>query len=183
MYFTAKYNIKYFLLSLTLLLLVLSCSTSKNIAGNEPSYKSKGEVKKVESKLGFSISANDPNYALYAESAKWIGTPYKYGGTTKKGVDCSGLTMQIYKAVYDKRLQRSSANMAKYDVNNIPKKSLRPGDLIFFATSKNKNVISHVGVYLKNNYFIHASSKAGVVVNNLDEKYYKTTYKKSGRVK
>jgi cell wall-associated NlpC family hydrolase len=149
----------------------------------KPSPISKNQVKVLEKKLGFSISANDPNIALYNEAAQWLGTPYRYGGMSKKGADCSGVTLQIYKAIYKKNLHRTSADMAKHDVRNISKNSLRAGDLIFFATSRNKKAITHVGVYLKNNYFIHASSKAGVVVNNLSEDYYKKTYKQSGRVK
>ena len=147
------------------------------------SSKTPVKGKDIEQKLRISIPAKDPNISLYTEAAQWIGTPYKYGGMSKKGTDCSGLTFQIYKTVYKKSLHRSSSEMAKYDVKDIPKTSLQPGDLIFFATSSNKNTITHVGVYLKDNCFIHASSKAGVVVNNLNEDYYRKTYKKCGRVK
>ena len=171
-----------------LLLFLMSCSTPKKATTSntvKPSNPavSANSIKTVEQKLGFSISSKDPNKALYTEAAQWIGTPYKYGGMSKKGTDCSGITHQIYKTVYKKTLHRTSAEIAKYDVKNIAKSSLCPGDLVFFATSKNKNAITHVGVFLKDNYFIHASSKAGVVVNNLNEDYYKKTYKKSGRVK
>jgi lipoprotein Spr len=101
---------------------------------------------------------------------------------SQSGTDCSGLTYQLYKAVYKKTLRRSSADMAKYDVKDLTKSALKPGDLIFFATSGNTKAITHVGVYLKDNRFIHASSKAGVVVNNLNEDYYRKTFVKCGRV-
>lgn len=140
------------------------------------------QVKDVEKKLGIDIAKNDPNIPLYIEAAKWIGVRYKYGGMGQSGVDCSGLTYLLYKAVYKKTLHRSSADMAKHNVKDIAKSSLKPGDLIFFATSGNTKAVTHVGVYLKDNRFIHASSKVGVVVNNLNEDYYRKTFVKCGRV-
>ena len=140
------------------------------------------QVKDIEKKLGIAIHKNDPDVLLYIEAAKWVGVGYKYGGMGKSGTDCSGLTYQLYKAVYNKTLRRSSAAMAKYDVKDIAKGALKPGDLIFFATSGGSKAVTHVGVYLKDNRFIHASSKVGVVVNNLNVDYYRKTFVKCGRV-
>ena len=140
------------------------------------------QVQELEKVLGIAIEENDPDMPLYTEAAKWIGTRYKYRGMAESGVDCSGLTSLLYKAVYKKTLQRSSADMARHNVVAIDKSLLKAGDLIFFATSGNARAITHVGVYLKDNRFIHASSRAGVVVNNLNEDYYRKTFVKCGRV-
>ncbi len=140
------------------------------------------QTKGIEKKLGITIREDDPNMLLYIEAAKWVGTRYKYSGTGESGVDCSGLTNQIYKAVYKKTLNRSSADIARYNVTDIDKSLLEPGDLIFFATLGNAKAITHVGVYLKDNRFIHASSKVGVVVNDLSQDYYRRTFVKCGRV-
>lgn len=146
-----------------------------------PQDTANAQTKDVEKKLGITIQRNDPAMPLYIEATKWLGVRYKYGGMGQSGVDCSGLTNLLYKAVYNKTLQRSSSAIARYDVKDIAKSELQPGDLVFFATSGSSKV-THVGVYLKDNRFIHASSIAGVVVNNLNEDYYRKTFVKCGRV-
>ena len=183
-------NIRLGLLAGILLFAVSACGSSKKATQKKAPQKTsakkasttKTSVSTVSKRLGFPIAAKDPNMKLYVEASNWIGVPYKSGGTTKKGADCSGVTQQIYKTVYKKTLHRRSADMATHDVSNVSKGKLAPGDLVFFATSK-KNTINHVGIYLKSNYFIHASSKKGVMVSNLNEDYFKKTYKKGGRVK
>ncbi|MCF6240668.1 MAG: C40 family peptidase [Bacteroidales bacterium] len=130
-------------------------------------------------KLGVNLSGKE-NKELIKTMSEWKGTPYKYGGTSKQGVDCSGFVSSVYKEVYGKKLHRTSRDMYKYDVKKISKNNLKCGDLLFFKTSGKK--VSHVGIYIADNKFIHAASK-GVVINDLDESYYKKTYYKSGRVK
>jgi lipoprotein Spr/probable lipoprotein NlpC len=130
-------------------------------------------------KLGINLTGKE-NKKLIKTVAGWKGTPYKYGGTTKSGTDCSGFVSQIYKEVYGIKLHRTSRDMYKNDVKRISKNNLKCGDLVFFKTSGKK--VSHVGIYIADNKFIHAASK-GVVVNSLDDSYYKKTYYKSGRVK
>ncbi len=169
--------------SFTLLLIILfaSCGSQKGLLYNPK------EVKQVSNKLGIDLNNQDKNddkyMPLYAEASLWMGVPYRYGGTSKTGVDCSGLTFRIYQKVYKKKLHRSTADLEKKGINKISKGSLQPGDLVFFATSGNKNKITHVGIYLKDNKFIHASTTRGVVVDDLDDNYYKRTWKKAGRVK
>ena len=114
----------------------------------------------------------------------WLGTPYRYGGSTRKGVDCSGLVNQIYKQVYHRSLERSSSGIATRNCRKIMKSDLSSGDLVFFNTSRKKRKgINHVGLFLKNGYFIHASTSRGVIISNLKEDYYRKTWKQGGRVK
>ena len=141
----------------------------------------KMEEKELSRKLGIEIGKDD-NLALYKEVAGWLGVPYRYGGNNKNGVDCSGLVCQIYLTVYDKKLYRSSANMHDKNCKRIKKSQLKTGDLVFFATGKNRSKVNHVGIYLKDRKFVHSSSSRGVVISDIDEKYFVRTYVGCGRV-
>ena len=134
-------------------------------------------------KLGVSPSDSD-NKKLYSECASWLGTPYKYGGTSKSGTDCSGMTYSIYKTVYGKTLTRQSGDMLTNNCSKINKSQLREGDLVFFRTDgKKSSTPNHVGIYLKSNKFIHSSSSKGVVVSDLTQDYYVKNWISGGRVK
>jgi probable lipoprotein NlpC len=111
--------------------------------------------------------------------ASWLGTPYKYSGETRQGTDCSGMVMAIYKEVYKKNLFRSSMEQMK-NVMIIKKEELRTGDLVFFKISGDK--VSHVGIYIGESKFMHASTQRGVVINSLEEEYYKKWFFAGGRV-
>ena len=116
---------------------------------------------------------------LMKEIKSWLGTPYKYGGDTKSGTDCSGFVRSVYKKVYGIDLNRSARDL----VNNtrlISKDELQYGDLVFFKIKGNQ--VSHVGIYLGNNQFVHASSKNGVVINDLTATYYTKYFYKGGRI-
>jgi lipoprotein Spr len=147
-------------------------------------YKSSYDVSalaKAAVKLGFDIDRDD-NHDLYVEAAGWLGTPYRAGGVTKKGVDCSGLTMRMYDNVYRRTLPRSSDE--QYSLcRRVPKRRIKEGDLVFFSTDGRRKKVGHVGIYLKNGMFIHSSSSAGVAINKLTEKYYADNYMYVGRVK
>ena len=125
----------------------------------------------------------DYNHRLYIESAHWIGVPYRAGGSTMKGVDCSGLTYNIYKKVYRKHLKRNSDEQRQKNCRKVSKSRLQEGDLVFFHNGKNKRTATHVGIYLKDNRFIHASTSRGVIVSRLDEPYYRRVWMQGGRVK
>lgn len=133
-------------------------------------------------RLDMDIEMKD-NHKLYLEAADWIGTPYRYGGTTKKGVDCSGLTSAIYRKVYGKKLSRSSEEQRGRDCKRVLKRNLKEGDLVFFHNGKKKRKASHVGIYLKDGKFVHASTSVGVVVSSLNERYYDKHWLQGGRVK
>lgn len=137
----------------------------------------------LSKRLGVSLDGkkDKSNIRLYSEVEKWLGTPYRYGGISKTGCDCSGFVSQVYKAVYGISLQRNSASMRDKDCRNIRREELRTGDLVFFKTGS-ANRINHVGIYLKEGKFIHASSSKGVIVSDMNERYYQCTYSCSGRV-
>jgi lipoprotein Spr/probable lipoprotein NlpC len=130
-------------------------------------------------KLGVKLNGNE-DLNLLESMVSWKGTPYRYGGNTKKGTDCSGFVTSVYKEVYGKQLQRSSKDIVK-DVKYISKNEMKAGDILFFKI--NGKSISHVGIYIADNKFIHASTKSGVVVNDLSQEYYQKAFYKAGRVK
>jgi lipoprotein Spr len=134
-------------------------------------------------KFGIRITDKD-NLHLYRVASGWLGTPYRMGGNSRSGVDCSGLAVIVYREVYGRSLARSAADILKYNCRSIKRDHLREGDLVFFHTGGGKRTVpTHVGIYLKNNRFIHASSSRGVTVNSLSESYYLRTWLTGGRVK
>lgn len=141
------------------------------------------EVAYLSRQLKIPIENDDPDMPLLAEVSLWLGTPYKYGGDSKKGADCSGMVRQVFIRVYNKQLERSSEEQAKKNVTNINKGNLQTGDLVFFRTDSKSKKINHVGIFLRNGNFIHSSTSKGVIISNLNENYYSKNWAKGGRVK
>ncbi|GAB7141033.1 hypothetical protein RsTz2092_09930 [Deferribacterales bacterium RsTz2092] len=111
---------------------------------------------------------------LVSTSKNYLGVPYRWGGSSKSGIDCSGLTQAIYN-LNGLSIPRNSA--MQYNAGkNISKRSLQPGDLVFFATNGGRRV-SHVGVYVGNGKFIHAPGRGKKVrTANLSDKFFVKTY-------
>jgi len=121
----------------------------------------------------------DLNKDLVIECSEWIGTKYRFGASQKqRTTDCSGFVRKAYEKVYGVQIPFTSLSMHK-ELAKIDKKDLQEGDLVFFNI--NKKHVSHVGIYLFDNYFIHASVSRGVMVSSLDESYYKKFYHSAGR--
>ena len=118
------------------------------------------------------------NPYLLSEIDNWYGTEYKYGGTSKNGIDCSGLVKKIYQDVYKIELSGSSSDIFR-NCKSIKLNDLKEGDLVFFKTKKR---ISHVGIYLTNNKFVHSSSSYGVIISDLREGYWQRIFTKAGRI-
>lgn len=114
-----------------------------------------------------------------SEAYSWLGTPYKYGGVTKKGADCSGFVMTIYKNSLGIDLPRVSREQGDF-CRKINKKDLFPGDLVFFSSGKGK--VNHVGLYVGDNKILHASSSQGVVVSDLSVNYFTKHFHHAGMV-
>lgn len=167
---------KLFLQSILLLGLIISFSSCRTSAPRLD-YKA---LAKASIRLGVDINLED-NHKLYMESADWIGVPYRGGGDSKRGTDCSGLTYQVYRKVYRTQLPRNTEDLKKKS-NKVSKRNLREGDLVFFTSRNSGKKVAHVGIYLKNGKFIHASTSKGVIVSNLNEDYYTKHWISGGRI-
>lgn len=159
---------KLFFTLLTLLLVVSGCST-------KVSYKkpTKRETPPYSLKNKTSISI-----ALYEEYAKWHKTPYRLGGNSFRGVDCSSLVQSIYRDAFKISVPRTTKEQAKIGYK-VSKVSLKEGDLVLFKTGYN---VRHSGVYLERGNFINASTSYGVTISNLNNPYWKSKYWQSRRV-
>jgi cell wall-associated NlpC family hydrolase len=113
--------------------------------------------------------------AFYKE---WRGVKYKFGGNSKKGIDCSAFIQKAYKKTLDIKIPRTTLLQSKIG-KNIKKSQLKLGDLVFFKTGRNSR---HVGIYMENGKFMHASSKRGVTISKLDNIYFNKHYWKSQRI-
>lgn len=162
-----------------LLLLLGSCKSSRNSVKVKPDNR-EAAVTPVPHKLSSSSVDTEIGKRLVSEARKWLGVPYSYGGNSRKGVDCSGMVVAVYRDAASLKLPRSSADQHRY-CRDINRKDLEAGDLVFFKGSS-KGKISHVGIYIGDNKMIHASSSRGVIVSDLAEKYYVRHYHASGRV-
>jgi len=124
-------------------------------------------------------AAKPTNLEKYAK--EWLGAKYVYGAASKRKTDCSGYVMQVYKGFYGISLDHNAQRI--YDDGrgySIKRKKLQEGDLVFFG---NFWKISHVGIYLKGDRFIHASTSNGVVITPMDDNYWASKYKGARRFK
>ncbi len=125
-----------------------------------------------------SMSESHVKKLLMKEYRQWKGTPHVMGGNTKKGVDCSGFIHQVYKRVLGVAVPRST-KLLMTTGGRIKKKQLKPGDMVLF---KPPTYPRHVGIYVGNDKFIHASKSNGVTITDLKNPYWKKCYYSARRV-
>lgn len=119
---------------------------------------------------------------IVEETMTWIGTPYKYAGSDKKnGTDCSGMVVRVYEDVTGTKLPRNSKQQSEF-CTKLKSEDVKPGDLVFFATGKSSTTVSHVGIMIDNNRFVHSSTKKGVILSEMTTPYYQRTFIMFGRV-
>ena len=178
---------------IVLLLTVLSPSLglAQNPTANRPSEETQNTNSFVSIKeqdylkldyfrqvAGVALDYTPMSLKLFDFINDWIGKPYRWGGESKRGIDCSAFVRELYGKVMDQYLPRNSRQQYGY-VNPIKKEDLRVGDLVFFKIKTRD--ISHVGVYLGDSKFVQ-SSRQGVNVASLDHPYWKRYYYKAGRL-
>jgi peptidoglycan DL-endopeptidase LytE len=124
---------------------------------------------------------NNPDEAqlLVKVATGFIGAPYRFGGSSLKGIDCSSFVQKIY-GIFDVSLPRNAREQSKVGIS-ITRENLTKGDLVFFHTNRS---LGHVGIYIGNNEFVHASSKSKAVrIDSLDTPYYQKRFQQAVRVK
>lgn len=131
-----------------------------------------------EKKLGIALPA-DVNMNYIKEISKHLNAPYKYGGNGQPGFDCSGLVHLVYQNVFKQSVPRQSSQLHQ-KAKKINRDKLQVADLYFFNI--NGKGVDHVGMHIHQDYFIHASTKMGVIVSSLTEPYYKKTFISYGSV-
>lgn len=159
-----------------------SCRSSKKSESDFYESKHKHFKTDKDNKTGHSIDDYKTRIKIVKEAYGWLGTPYGYG-KAEKGVacDCSGMVMSVYLNVMGIKLPRNSAQQQDF-CKKLKKKDVKIGDLCFFATGKDSDKVSHVGIMVDDNNFIHASTSKGVVVSDINQPYYVKTFKGFGRV-
>ncbi len=141
--------------------------------------KSIALISKYSEKMDVPV-ASITNMRLYSFIDSWYGTRYVYGGTSRRGIDCSAFVRELYRDVFGTDLLRTSL-MQYSSVKKIKNKEyLKEGDLIFFNTLGRG--VSHVGVYLTNGYFVHSSSSRGVNISSINSGYWSSKYISGGRI-
>jgi len=160
-----------------------SCASKKAVSTSRPAPVKESTtnvesnaLEKYEQKFGIQLP-KDFDRGLAEMLASWIGSPYKYGGNSTSGTDCSGFVQHVYTHHYRKAIPRSSEQMMLQS-KKIGKNALKEGDLLFFKTGGNKT--DHVGMHLTETYFVHASTKRGVIISSLTEPYYTKTFVQYG---
>lgn len=122
--------------------------------------------------------SEDIEQQLRVQERRWHGTPYRWGGASRDGVDCSGFVMTVYEDLFDLSLPRTTAEQVKIGQAVLPG-AFQAGDLIFFRPSGRAR---HVGLYLGAGEFAHASTSEGVTISHLDERYWREAYWTTRRV-
>ncbi len=147
------------------ILLIASCTSAPKFRGTSG---------------GFDSESRDPQRQEIVQYAKtFLGTPYRNGGTTRDGMDCSGLVINVY-GHFDVRLPRTSLDQSRAG-ESIGRSSVEPGDLVFFHTGR--QTVSHVGIYIGKGQFIHASTSARRVrIDEMDNDYFKPRFVTARRV-
>ena len=123
-------------------------------------------------------ASTDTLSLLYGQYSDWEGTRYRLGGLSKKGVDCSGLVYLTYRDLFGVELPRSTADQVNRG-KVIDQRSLQAGDLVFFRTGSTGR---HVGIYMENNRFLHASASGGVTISQMNDPYWRKHFWQARRI-
>ncbi len=148
-----------------------ACSSSPRYAGKS--------VQKNKPISSVSVtSSSEVRQQLLRQFKHWKGAPYRYGGSSLSGVDCSAFVQNTYRAKFNKRIPRTTRTQIKIG-KKVKKSQLRVGDIVFFKTGRNS---LHNGIYMGGGEFMHASSSKGVTLSSLNNRYWRKKYLTSRRV-
>src|SRR3990167_8576738 len=182
------------LVTLALVTLLFGCAAHSPVTQQEQQQQVKNSVTAQSSSVLFREElATDKELANFADGKSYqlpvladsilergmslIGTRYRFGGTSEAGFDCSGFIGYLFREEAGMNLPRSTREMINVDAPLVARSALKPGDLLFFSTS-GRGRVSHAGIYLGDNQFIHSSSRrsGGVRVDSLGDSYWSKTF-------
>ncbi len=164
--------IRTLILSLSIMILISACGPSVRKDEARPPHKKHAKAADLQKK-------STVTKGLYSQHREWKGVKYRMGGLNKRGVDCSGFVYLTFKSKLGIKLPRTTKAQARLG-KEVEKSRLKAGDLVFFKTSYK---VRHVGIYIENGKFLHASTSRGVMISRLDNVYWKKKYWKARRVK
>jgi len=153
-------------------------TTARTPVKTETASAKTSAITSYEKKWKIDIPAT-ANVKLLEAVDSWIGTPYRYGGKDRSGTDCSAFCMNIYLEVYRHEIARSTKDILE-QARVVKREELKEGDLVFFKINSSR--VSHVGIYLYNGNFAHASTSRGVMISNLSEAYWTRYWHAGGRI-
>jgi cell wall-associated NlpC family hydrolase len=183
------------LVPLALVTLLFGCAAHSPVSQQEQQQQVKNSVTAQSSSVLFQEElATDKELADFADGKSYqlpvladsilergmslIGTRYRFGGTSEAGFDCSGFIGYLFREEAGMNLPRSTREMINVNAPLVARSALKPGDLLFFATNGRRGRVSHAGIYLGDNQFIHSSSRksGGVRVDSLGDSYWNKTF-------
>lgn len=159
------------LMILLSVIFLAACSSS-------PRYNDSSSVQKSEHSSLHSNRSSVIYRLLLKQYRHWKGTPYRYGGTSLSGVDCSAFVQNTYRSKLGKQIPRTTRTQIKIG-KKVKKSQLKVGDIVFFKTGRTS---LHNGIYLGNAQFMHASSSKGVTISSLNNRYWRKRYLTSRRI-
>ncbi|MET1069760.1 MAG: NlpC/P60 family protein [Pseudomonas prosekii] len=187
------------LVPLALVTLLFGCASHTPVVEQAPQQQAKSSVTaqssvRYQESLFLEESATEKELATFADGKSYqlpvladsilergmslIGTRYRFGGTSEAGFDCSGFIGYLFREEAGMNLPRSTREMINVDAPLVSRNNLKPGDLLFFATNGRRGRVSHAGIYLGDDQFIHSSSRksGGVRVDSLGDSYWSKTF-------
>ncbi len=167
--------IKRAVFSASTLVLVAGCTTNPRTPANKSDQNLRHHQSAQQPLLN--TTSDKVRKKLLSQYSQWKGVPYQSGGMSKKGIDCSGFVYLTYQKQFDMQLPRTTKQLMKHG-KRISKNKLKEGDLVFFKTGRNKR---HVGIYMGNSRFMHASTSQGVIMSHLNNQYWHSSYWFSSR--
>ena len=177
---------KHYIFTVFVGLILMSCAPKPRYTSEPVEEKKSQTISQEESRKTESAQQHREKSKSKIDEAKmgriidsFVGTPYKLGGETKAGIDCSGLVLQVYKQYAGFKLPHNTKKLYQL-VKHVDKDDLVYGDLVFFSDGWFS--VSHVGIYIEDGKFVHSMNGFGVILSSLDEDYYKKRYRGARRV-
>lgn len=158
-------------------MILTACSSTQDTASSKPRKSSIYRGSAHRSDLSDPIIAIS---SLSEQQHEWKGTRYRIGGNSKSGIDCSGFIQVTFRDLFGIDLPRMTVDQAK-EGERVDRDEIRTGDLVFFNTGRGPNG-KHVGVYVKNGQFLHASTKGGVIYSDMNSPYWSRTFWQARRL-
>lgn len=143
------------------------CATQPEVSDLSEAKSNQYPMSSMRDEHNALLSLSDSLDSYFSD---WEGTPYRWGGASKKGVDCSAFTQHAYQVIFQQQLPRTTLQQVKTG-EKVKRKNAKQGDLVFFKTGARRY---HVGVYLGDNAFMHASTSKGVITSRLDNPYWQS---------